>query len=168
MRILIVEDAACMALPMQTTLSQQGHQVDWISGVRTFTPFIGITEDKQEVRHDIPVNDVSGYDLALVDGQLLGKIEGPAIVSFLSSRGVTCVAISSKHDFNADMVRSGATAGFIKQCLFAALMLDGITAEDIRQPSLELGERINAYDQCIKDDKALRSKLDEIFMSYLR
>jgi len=168
MRILIVEDAACIALPMQATLSQQGHQVDWISGVRSFEPFIGITEDKQDVKHDVPVNDASGYDLALVDGQLLGKIEGPAVVSFLSSKGVTCVAISSKHDFNADMVRNGAAVGFIKHALFAALMLDGITGEDIRQPSLQLCERINAFEQRIQDDKELRSKLDQILMSYLR
>jgi hypothetical protein len=162
MRILIIEDADFMALGLQEALSEQGHQVDWIIGVRSFEPFIGISNKKQNTAMDPSV-----YDIILCDGQLFGPNEGPAIVEQLAARGVTCVGISSTSELNKEMVTAGAVAGFIKVCAFAAIVEKILPMEAVAQMSPELIDSVHAFEQRIREDKELRRKLDGIITKFL-
>lgn len=163
MKVLIVEDAEFIAKGIRDALSAQGNEVDWIIGVRSFQPFLGINESKQ----DIPM-DPSSYDVVLCDGQTFGPNEGPAIVQHLASIGITCVGISSTPDYNQAMVQNGAVMGFLKVVAFAAIVEDVLTMQSVRAPSPDLVEQVNAFEPRLRADRDLRRKLDAIIEPYMR
>lgn len=157
MRILIIEDCEFMAEAMKLALSEQGHSVDWIIGVRNFAPFTGINAEKQDV-----AADPSQYDIALCDGELFGDNEGPAIVEALVANNVPCLGMSSTRELNNKMVENGAGAGFLKVCLFAAIVEQTVNImEAARQPSQQVIQQVTQFEQRIREDKELRRKLDE-------
>jgi DNA-binding response OmpR family regulator len=162
MRILIIEDFEPIAQAMQTALRDQGHDVDWIIGVRSFEPFLGIDSTKQNT----PVDQLS-YDLVISDGDLFGPNQGPAIVQQLVSQGVACVGISSQPDFNDKMTGFGAVAGFLKATAFAAIVERTVDMQAWRQPSQQTLDAVKAFDQRLRDDRDLRRKLDSILMAQM-
>ncbi len=163
MRILIIEDFEPIALAMQSALRQQGYDVDWIIGVRSFEPFLGIDSKKQNI-----AMDPSSYDLVFSDGDLFGPNNGIAIVEQLASRGVSCVGISSQPDFNDKMVSNGAIAGYLKAAAFAAFVEEAADMQGVRQRSQQALDSIAAFDQRVREDKDLRRKLDAILMANMQ
>lgn len=163
MRILIIEDYGPIARAMQAALREQGHDVDWITGVRSFEPFVGIDAEKQ----DIAVTPTT-YDLVMCDGELFGKNHGPAVVKQLVSLGVVCVGISSQHPMNNEMVALGAVAGLLKPCAFAAIADQTVNMEAWRQPSQQTLDAFAAMEQRIRDDRDLRKKLDSLLMAFMQ
>lgn len=162
MKVLIIEDAKFMALGFKDSLTEQGHDVDWIIGVRSFAPFVGIDGSERDVAMDPTI-----YDVVLCDGQTFGPNEGPAIVLDLAGRGVTCVGISSTPDYNNEMVRNGATMGLMKVCAFAAVVENVLKMEQCRQPSPELPAQVQAFEHTIRSDQTLRRKLDGIIQKHM-
>lgn len=163
MRILIIEDFEPIALAMQSALSDQGHDVDWIIGVRSFEPFFGIDSRKQ----NIPLNP-SSYDLVLSDGDLFGPNNGIAIVEQLVASGVVCVGMSSQPTFNEKMTGAGAVAGFLKVSAFAAIIEQTVNMQAWQQPSQQTLDAIKAYDNRLREDADLRRKLDALVMANMQ
>lgn len=162
MRILIIEDCEFMAEAMNVALREQGHNVDWIIGVRNFAPFTGINAEKQDV-----AIDPSQYDIALCDGELFGEFEGPAIVEALVTNNVPCLGMSSTHDLNNKMVENGAGAAFLKVCLFAAIVEQTVNMETARQPSQQVIQQVTQFEKRIREDKDLRRKLDQLVAKHM-
>lgn len=159
MKVLIIEDFEPIALAIQKTLNERGHQADCLIGVRSFEPFIGIGLDKQNI--DI---DPTSYDLVLCDGELYGPNHGDVVVQDLAARGLPCIAISSLETFNDKMVARGAKFGFWKVSAFAALIDGALTAEDCLALSPAVIATVATYKERMRTDEALRSKLDAILM----
>jgi hypothetical protein len=164
MKVLIIEDADFMALAMQSALEQQGHQVDWICGVHTFEPFVGIDKNEQPMSNSL---DVSSYDVVFCDGQLFGQHQGPAVVEVLAARNIACVGISSEHKLNNEMCANGATFGALKTYIFAAMVENELPVESCRQPSAELIAAVNGFEQRFRDDESLRRKLDDKLRAHM-
>jgi hypothetical protein len=160
MRILIIEDFEPIALAMQSALRQQGHDVDWVIGVRSLEPFVGIDSKKQNI-----ALTPSSYDLVISDGDLYGPNQGPTIVQQLVSQDVVCVGISSQPDFNEKMTGFGAVAAFLKASAFAAIVEKTVDMQCWRQPSQSTLNAITAYDERLRADRDLRRKLDELVMA---
>lgn len=164
MKVLIIEDAEFMALAIKDALSAQGHEVDWVIGVRSFSPFLGIGEQKQNIELD-----PTAYDVVLCDGQLPGANQGPDIVANLAARGVKCIGMSSDWDLNNKMVQSGAAAASLKVCIFAAIAEAVLTMEIVQQPQAlsDVIPSVNAFAERIRADQTLRRKLDSLIEKHM-
>ena len=81
MKILLVEDCRFMARAIKQLLENEDHQVQWIVGVRhraddQSMQIVGLDQDGHSQVSISPQD----YDLAIVDGQLEGDLEGPQVV----------------------------------------------------------------------------------------
>ncbi len=158
MKVLIIEDFEPIALAMQQTFTDRGHQCDCLIGVRSFQPFIGIGLDKQNI-----VIDPSDYDVVLCDFELVGQIRGTTIVHDLAARGIPCIAMSSQESCNDEMVANGAIMGFFKLTVLAALVEGDLTAEDCRIATPGVIATVGVYNRDrLLTDLNLRGKLESI------
>lgn len=163
MRVLIVEDAVCMAKVFENALSAQGHEVVWVIGFKQLQPLVAIAPDTTEVQLE------SKFDVALVDGQLKGAFEGPAVVSALLTQGVTCIGISSTTDLNAQMRANGATLAMNKAVALGAVFSGKLPLEQANAPTDELRWELEQFATGFlnKDYEALRRQLDALVMQYM-
>lgn len=160
-KVLIIEDAKFMALSFKAAL--QGYDVQCIAGISRFEPLTGIGFENEEV-----VIDASTVAFALVDGQLLGKIEGPAIVKHLASLGITCVGVSSQADFNRNMQLNGAKLALNKAAALGAVWSKLITPENARTDSRRLAPVVEDFERNFWHMDGLKKELDALIMSFLK
>lgn len=133
MNILLVEDMAGFALPITACLESMGHTVTWIIGATELRKkqVVGIlasanadpmndTWDGDKSR--LLAVDLAGYDLALVDGGLVGPIkDGWDIVPTLVANRIVCVAISGAGGGNPSLMKSGCRLDLPKEFVVLAL-----------------------------------------------
>lgn len=160
-RVLIIEDAKFMALSFKAAL--QGYDVQCIAGIASFEPLIGIGFEKEAVQID-----ASEVAFALVDGQLLGEIEGPAIVEKLAALGITCVGVSSQNDYNQKMRDNGARLACNKAAALGALWTRLVTPENARTASRKLAQTLEHFERNFLKMDGLKKELDELIMSFLK
>lgn len=107
MRVLIVEDEPLNAMCFEDALLAAGHQVTVIAGASlSGGKLVGFGNDG-----DLPL-DLTAFDCAAVDGNLVGDMKGWEIVPILVAAGITCIGISG--DCNEKIVAAGAKAAFAK------------------------------------------------------
>ncbi len=107
MRILIIEDEPLNAMVFEDALVHAGHEVTVIGGAfQKGNQLIGFGNDG-----DLPL-DLSAFDFAVVDGNLIGDMKGWEIVPLLVAAGITCIGVSG--DCNDKIVAAGAKAAFAK------------------------------------------------------
>ncbi len=117
MNILLVEDNVERALEIKSALVAAGHTVTWIVGVQTLAEeTAGILQDKSTVTFR-----VRDFQIAFMDGSLVGKFYGWTIIPLLVRCGVLCIGISGGGDFNPDMRRAGALLACKKEDVVANL-----------------------------------------------
>ncbi len=109
LNILLIEDFAPIARAFEALLLEAGHKVSWFVGAKSLQPLVLVAEDRSE-----QLIDASQFDFAFCDGQLVGPIEGAAIVKVLCEAKVVCAGISSMKPMNDAMVANGANVGFNK------------------------------------------------------
>ena len=163
MRILIVEDCDFMAKAIKAALESNGHQVTWVVGFQSVQPLVAIRSNMQPQ----PLN-ARNFDVAFVDGQLEGKLEGPAVVLELTSKHVKCVGISSTVELNAAMLTSGATLAIQKVTSLAAVASDLLTPELVAHPTEGLQLELTALTDRIRQDKEMRGRLDELVKPFMQ
>ncbi|GEM_PF-1700290 len=133
MKILLVEDMAGFGLPIKEELEASGHTVTWIIGAQRLQPdrITGILASKnarpmEDSWGGDPTRlieiDLSGFELAFVDGGLIGPIhDGSAIVPTLVARGIVCCAITGGAAGNHLLLDAGAQFGMPKELVLLAL-----------------------------------------------
>ncbi len=91
----------------EDALADAGHEVTVIGGAsQQGDQLIGFGNDG-----DLPL-DLSAFDYAVVDGNLIGDMKGWEIVPLLVAAGITCIGVSG--DCNDRIIAAGAKAAFAK------------------------------------------------------
>lgn len=107
MRILVIEDEPLNQMVFEDALVDAGHEVTLIGGAtEQGNQLIGFGNDG-----DLPL-DLTAFDFAVVDGNLIGDMKGWEIVPLLVAAGITCIGISG--DCNDKIVAAGAREAFAK------------------------------------------------------
>jgi hypothetical protein len=132
MNVLIIEDWKALARALKARLEAAGHNVTWIVGTNGLSGNIvdGIGEDKSSLRLDL-----SDYQVAFVDGQIEGELQGPAMVCALARNHVACCGMSTSSSINEEMLICGATIAAKKPVVFAAVLSEQLNTERVRQPT---------------------------------
>jgi DNA-binding response OmpR family regulator len=107
MRVLIIEDEPLNAMCFEDALDAAGHAVTVIAGAcKKDDGLVGFGNGG-----DLAL-DLTAFDFAVVDGNLIGDMKGWEIVPILVAAGITCIGISG--DCNDKIVAAGAKAAFAK------------------------------------------------------
>ncbi len=107
MRVLIIEDEPLNQMVFEDALAAAGHEVTVIGGAfQQGDQLIGFGNDG-----DLPL-DLSAFDYAVVDGNLIGDMKGWEIVPLLTAAGITCIGISG--DCNDKILAAGAKDAYAK------------------------------------------------------
>jgi CheY-like chemotaxis protein len=107
MRVLIIEDEPLNQMSFEDALVDAGHEVTVIGGASLEGgQLIGFGNDG-----DLAL-DLTKFDFAVVDGNLIGDMKGWEIVPLLVAAGITCIGISA--DCNDKIVAAGAKAAHAK------------------------------------------------------
>ena len=161
MNILVIEDGIPMARAFESLLKAAGHQVTCFIGARSLEPLVLIAQDGSD--HFV---DLSQFQLAYCDGQLVGKIEGPSIVAVLAKASVACVGISTMPNYNNDMVAAGALIAHNKAIAMMALMAGFAPPEEI-VANVEAVKARQAQIDAAANDPAIRTRANDLLMSFL-
>lgn len=133
MNVLLIEDSAAFAIPMQKELEALGHSYTWIVGAYRLENgrIVGIRANPSaEPLGDEWDNDMSrlididptSFDVALCDGGLCGPVcEGTKFVDYLSHYDIPCVAITGGGAGNACLIEAGAVDALPKEYVVLAL-----------------------------------------------
>jgi DNA-binding response OmpR family regulator len=111
MNILLFEDDPGMSTCICDMLEARGRNVTALYGIKCFNreKIIGITPGGANVELSL-----ADYDLAVVDGKLVGDYDGWDVVPHLVDEGVVCIAHSSEDAFNRRMKDQGAAYQALK------------------------------------------------------
>jgi CheY-like chemotaxis protein len=134
--ILIIEDFAPIAKAIKALLEGAGHRVTWLIGANSHqitdggVILVGLTEGgpTQEV-------DCRQFQIAFVDGQLEGNIQGLALIPLLVQSKVACCGMSTQSDINQEMITLGATMAFKKPVIFAGLLSNKLSVNAVPSPT---------------------------------
>lgn len=163
MKILIVEDAFCMAMVLRDVLIEAGHQVTCVTGFNSLQPVRALGFDKLE--SDL---DVRQFDLAFCDGQLLGKFKGQDVVEMLTAQGVKAIGMSTAPDFNKAMVEKGAKLAANKAVIIASVFAGHLTLDEAVNPTATAAADLEAYVwNVLFKDKVMKDRLDNAVNHYL-
>jgi hypothetical protein len=133
MRVLLIEDSAAFAGPIQLELAARGCDFTWIVGAQRLENgrIVGIlpnpSADPYEESFDGDSSrlidiDPLDYDIALCDGGLCGPVkDGLQFVGFLSALKVPCIAITGGGAGNPRLLQAGAVDGLPKEYVVLAL-----------------------------------------------
>jgi len=164
MKILIVEDAVCMARAFEAVLTQQGHDVQCVVAFESLEPVVAITLDKEKVALDL-----SSFDIALVDGQLIQcQFQGPQVVQAFVARKLACVGISSQDEINLELITLGAKIALNKALALAAFYLGILTPDNARQPSGKIRAQLRRLERDFRkpEMQSTRRQLDALVMQF--
>ncbi len=116
--VLLIEDWAECGRMFKILLEMKGHKVTWVVGAKQAAAenLHAVLESGDEV--NIQPSD---FQVALVDGNLRGDLDGWDIVPALAKAGVISIAISSGVDQNAKMIKAGARLSVCKEYLIMEL-----------------------------------------------
>jgi hypothetical protein len=146
MNILLIEDMAGLAIPMEKELQALGHTVTWIVGAKTVdTDFIvgirasealeGLNDDHwTEVEVDRLVTiDLATIDVALIDGGLIKPISsGADYARAVSAFGIPCVSITGGGAGAGFMSDAGCCAALCKEFVLLALKAKVLDFDQLR------------------------------------
>ena len=81
MKVLVIEDSLAMGKALSEILIRQGHQVTWLTGVKTLEPLVGTVHGG----NDLSLN-FDDFDFLIEDGELKGSAyQGVEIVNHASA-----------------------------------------------------------------------------------
>lgn len=133
MNVLLIEDSAAFAIPIQQELASRGHNSTWIVGAQRLESgcIVGILPDPSadplgdayegDVSRLVEI-DPSQYDIALCDGGLCGPVkDGVSFVKYLTALNVPCIAITGGGAGNNCLLDVGAVDGLPKEFVVLAL-----------------------------------------------
>lgn len=160
MKVLVIEDTACMYRAFETLLQQAGHQVQVCVGCQSLEPLVLKAADGSAI-----AISSDKFDVAFCDGQLIGSIEGPAVVAELSRIKVPSFGISTVDSYNQAMMKAGAKGGQNKAISLLLVMAGTITPERLNSEG-ELKLEKAEIDACLKNQE-LRKQADALLMSFM-
>jgi len=173
MNILLIEDMAGMAIPMQKELLAQGHTVTWIVGaarveadkivgIRASKGLRGLAEDtwNGESKRLITI-DLATIDVALIDGGLIKPVSsGADYARALSAFGIPCVSITGGGAGAGFMSEAGCCAALPKEFVLLALRATVLDFQKLRldrqgssQSMLSFTERTRAVHRAAVEQK---------------
>ena len=138
LNILIVEDWKPIARALKTLLEAAGHKVTWIVGAQSHSAtdgnsiIAGISAAGTIEAIDLTC---SQFQLAFVDGQLEGNIQGPAMTKLLVEANVACCGMSTSTEINREMIDLGAANAAKKPVIFAAVLSELVRVNALLKPS---------------------------------
>jgi CheY-like chemotaxis protein len=142
MKVLVIEDSLAMGKALSEILIRQGHQVTWLTGVKTLEPLAGTVHGG----NDLSLN-FDDFDFLIEDGELKGSAyQGVEIVNHASAL-LHCIGFSSQPEFNQKMVNNGAVFGAKKPVLLVALEAGVLKLEEAVAQQKEISLLLADYDQ---------------------
>jgi len=130
MPILIIEPGRMIGKALKADLLANNYtKIDWMIGVASISPFIGITPGNE--RKEL---DPLAYRIVILDYLKQDPIEAPEIAKMLTTRGVVCISISVERRLNERVVElGGAKAGIIKSVFLQGLIGGHFTLDELVQ-----------------------------------
>jgi hypothetical protein len=125
--VLIIEPGRKFGRAFKASLIFSNYSVvDWVIGIASLEPLVGILPNGRRL-----ALDPSAYQVALIDSQPYGRVQGCNIVKTLKGLGITCVGISTERPLNEKLVAFGAKLGVQKHVLLAAMLAKILTLDEI-------------------------------------
>lgn len=117
MNVLLIEDNCAKATEIVNAVQAAGHTCNWVTGM------LQVGEEATAI---LPSGNTGTirlreYEVALVDGCLVGELYGWDIVPSLVRCGVICIGISGGGDFNPKLRQAGARLACPKERVIANL-----------------------------------------------
>lgn len=163
--VLLIEDTPGMGRAFKEVLTNNGHEVTWVTGIKSLKPFTGVTVDGAEV-----ALCNTRLKIALVDGNL-GKnhATGAELIRTLTDNKFVSIGTSTVDKLNAEMLERGAMMVARKPMLYAGIMGRHI---DLKATLYAPEKAKSGLERFIADfNKArlapLREKADERLMHFL-
>jgi CheY-like chemotaxis protein len=168
--ILVIEDSQPFAKAIKALLEGAGHQVTWLTGANSYqitdggVILVGLTGEGKT--QDI---DCRQYQVAFVDGQLEGNIQGPALVKLLVQSKVACCGMSTQSDMNEEMLTFGATMAYKKPVVVAGLICAKLSVSAVLSPTRSELSRLAFLEKRFISPQfaTLRDQADAMLMSYI-
>jgi hypothetical protein len=146
MNILLIEDMAGLAIPMEKELQALGHSVTWIVGAQTVgTDYIvgirasegleGLDADTwtEDQKDRLVLVDLATVDFALIDGGLIKPIDcGAVYARAISACGIPCVSITGAGAGAKFMSEAGCCAALSKEYVLLALRAEVVDFDQLR------------------------------------
>jgi hypothetical protein len=159
MNILLIEDMAGLAIPMEKELQALGHSVTWIVGAQTVgTDYIvGIraseglkglerdtwTEDQQD---RLVLVDLVTIDVAMIDGELIKPVSsGADYARALSACGIPCVSITGGNAGAKFMSEAGCCAALAKEYVLLGLRAGALDFDQLRSDPQGAAKAIESF-----------------------
>jgi hypothetical protein len=161
--VLVIEDTPAMGKAFSEVLASKGHNVTWVTSVKSLKPLIGITPDGAEIGLS------RRFRLALVDGDLgKGVLTGPEIVGTLKSNRIMSIGTSSVDTFNTDMLKNGADIAANKAVILAGLMGDKLELKAALKAPAVAQEGLKSFAGVMRTPEfaPLRKQADELLMKH--
>lgn len=163
--VLLIEDTPGMALAFKEALKANGHDVTWVTGIKSLKPLTGITPDGTEI-----ALASRRYKIALVDGDL-GKdmLTGPEIVGTLRSQRIMSIGTSTIDNFNVSMLEQGAQIAANKGDLYASLLGNRLDLKAALRAPQFAQDRLRSLSAALKTEELanLREQANARLMHFL-
>lgn len=163
--VLLIEDTHGMGLAFKEALKANGHDVTWVTGIKSLKPLTGITPEGAEI-----ALASRRYKIALVDGDL-GKnmMTGPEIVGTLHSRKIMSIGTSTVDSLNCSMLEQGAQIAARKGDLYACLLGKQLDLKAALRAPQVTQEGLRVFSANLKTEKlaVLRQEADARLIHFL-
>lgn len=164
MNILLIEDMAGFAVPIQQALEARGHTVTWFIGATSIdeTTVVGILAkpDAKPMESEDPFDGdpsrlrsarLADFELALVDGGLVGPVKnGVDFVAKLTLAKVPSISISGGGAGNPPLIKAGAFAGLPKEHVLLAVTQGLLDLKSPVKASRRLASRLSRFSKEIR------------------
>lgn len=161
--VLLIEDTRAMGAVLRDALSENGHKVTWVTGIKSLNPLTGIKAEGGE----LVLN--KGFKVALVDGDL-GKasLSGPEIVGTLRDRRIMSIGTSSVESFNTAMKSNGAAIVGNKATIYTSILGGKLDLQKALKAPARTQEELSIFAGSLMkpENDALRRAADSKLMRY--
>lgn len=161
--VLVIEDTPAMGKAFSEVLQSKGHNVTWVTNIKSLKPLIGTTAEGAEIGLD------RRFRFALVDGDLgKGVMTGPEIVGTLKDHRILSIGTSSVDSFNKDMLKNGAEIAANKAVVFAGLIGDKLDLKAALKAPAVAQETLKVFTGALRNPEytPLRKEADALLMKH--
>lgn len=163
--VLLIEDTPGMALAFKEALKANGHEVTWVTGIKTLKPLTGITSEGAEI-----ALASRRYKIAFVDGDL-GKnmLTGAEIVGTLRSQRIMSIGTSTIENLNVSMLEKGAQIAANKADVYASLLGKRLDLKAALRAPQVAQDGLNSLSAALKTEElaVLREQANARLMHFL-
>lgn len=161
--VLVIEDTPAVGKAFSEILQSKGHDVTWVTGIKSLRPLVGITPEGAEIGLG------RRFRFALVDGDL-GKdaLTGPEIVGTLKEHRILSIGTSTIDSFNVDMLKNGAPIAANKATVITSLMAGKLDLKAAAKAPSLMQDSLKRFAETLhnRENEPLRKQADALVKKY--